>query len=160
MIRLKTALIVILAACLLLVQGGTVAVYSEGVSISVSSISIGNTYNQASGNPAPAQTPVIQAPASTPGNTGTSTTQNMGSFSVTSSVTSPSSNSSVSTSSQVQQQPNSTDPLFQTLEQTETSKLVHTPNFNPLSEEEPLLPSAKSYKVTVCVSYNDIVTSG
>jgi len=35
MIRLKTALIVILAACLLLVQGGTVAVYSEGVSISV-----------------------------------------------------------------------------------------------------------------------------
>jgi hypothetical protein len=31
------------------------------------------------------------------------------------------------------------------------------PNFNPLSEEEPLLPSAKSYKVTVCVSYNNII---
>ena len=160
MIRLKTALIVILAACLLLVQGGVVAVYSEGVSISVSSTSIVNTYNQAWGNPAPAQTPVNQASGSTPGNTGTSTTQSISSFSVTSSVTSPSSNSSTSSSSQVQQQPNTTDTLFQTLEQTETSKLVRTPNFNPLSEEEPLLPKAASYKVTVCVSYNDIVPSG
>jgi len=159
MIRLRTALIVILAACLLLVQGGIVAVYSEGVSISVSSISIVNTSNQAWGNP---------APASTPGNTGTSTTttipgttpgtQNISSFSATSSVTtSSSSNSSISTSSQVQQQPNTTDTLFQTLEQSETSKLVRTPNFNPLSEEEPLLPTAASYKVTVCVSYHDIV---
>jgi len=157
MIRLQTALIALLAACLLLVQGEVAAVYSEGVSISVSSISIGNTYNQALGNP---------APASIPGNTGTSTTtttpgtQNISSFSATSSVTSPSSNSSISTSSQVQQQPNTTDNLFQILEQTETSKLVRMPNFNPLSEEEPLLPSAKSYKVTVCVSYNNIVPSG
>ena len=157
MIRLKTALIVILAASLLLVQGGVVAVYSSGVSVSFSSTTIGNTSNQAWGNP---------APASTPGNTGTSTTtttpgtQNISSFSSTSSVTtSSSSNSSVSTSSQVQQQPSSTDNLFQILEQTETSKLVRTPNFNPLSEEEPLLPSAKSYKVTVCVSYHDIVAS-
>ncbi|MGP8013903.1 MAG: hypothetical protein ACLPP9_05850 [Smithella sp.] len=31
------------------------------------------------------------------------------------------------------------------------------PNFNPLSEEEPLLPTAASYKLTVCVSYNNIV---
>jgi hypothetical protein len=33
------------------------------------------------------------------------------------------------------------------------------PNFNPLSEEEPLLPTAASYRVTVCVSYHDIVAS-
>lgn len=158
MIRLQTALIVLLAACLLLVQGGVVTVYSSGVTIFYSSTTIGNTSNQ---------TPVNQTPGSIPGNTGTSTTtttpgtQNISSFSTTSSVTSPSSNSSsMSSSLQVQQQPNTTDTLFQTLEQSETSKLVHTPNFNPLSEEEPLLPSAKSYKLTVCVSYNNIIASG
>jgi|GEM_PF-908886 len=158
MIRLRTALIVLLAASLLLIQGGVVAVYSSGVTTFFSSTTIVNTSNQTPGN---------QPPASTPGNTGTSTTtttpgtQNISSFSATTTsvTTSSSSNSSVSTSSQVQQQPSSTDNLFQTLEQTETSKLIRTPNFNPLSEEEPLLPTAASYKVTVCVSYHDIVAS-
>ena len=37
MIRLRTASIVLLAACLLLVQGGAVAVYSSGVTIFVNS---------------------------------------------------------------------------------------------------------------------------
>ncbi|MGA9109482.1 MAG: hypothetical protein ACLPSL_08845 [Smithella sp.] len=153
MIRLRTASIVLLAACLLLVQGGAVAVYSSGVTIFVNSGTISSV------------TPGNQPPASIPGNTGTSTTtttpgtQNISSFSATttSATTSSSSNSSVSTSSQVQQQPNTTDTLFQTLEQSETSKLVRMPNFNPLSEEEPLLPTAASYKLTVCVSYNNIV---
>ena len=158
MIRLKTALIVILSVCLLLVQGEVVAVYSSGVSVFFNSVSISGSSTS--------QTPVNQTSASIPGNTGTSTTtttpgtQNISSFSATSSVTnSSSSNSSVSTSSQVQQQPNTTDNLFQILEQTETSKLVRTPNFNPLSEEEPLLPKAASYKLTVCVSYNNIAAS-
>jgi hypothetical protein len=159
MIRLRTALIVMLAACLLLVQGGVVAVYSSGVTTFFSSTTSVNTSNQTPGN---------QPSVSPPGSTGTSTTtmiagsQNIGSFSATTtSITpSPSSNSSTSSPSQVQQQPNTTDTLFQTLEQSETSKLIRTPNFNPLTDEEPLLPSAASYKVTVCVSYHDIVASG
>jgi hypothetical protein len=33
------------------------------------------------------------------------------------------------------------------------------PNFNPLSEDEPLLPMAESYTVTVCVPYDNIALS-
>ena len=48
MIRLRTASIVLLAACLLLVQGGAVAVYSSGVTIfvnsgTISSVTPGNS---------------------------------------------------------------------------------------------------------------------
>ena len=131
------------------------------MTICFSSTTIGNTSNQSWGN---------QPPASIPCNTGTSTTstipgttagtQNISSYSTTSSVTSPSSNSSTSSSQQAQQQPNTTDNLFQTLEQTQTSKLISMPNFNPLSEEEPLLPSAESYAVTACLSFNDLTASG
>jgi len=162
MIRLRTIMIVLLVPCFFFVQGGVVAVYSSGVTIFVNSGAISSV---TPGNQPPASTPGNQAPASTPGNTGTSTTTSTtssttpGTQNISSFVTSPSSNSSISTSQQLQQQPNTTDNLLQTLEQTETSKLIGMPNFNPLSEDESLLPMAESYTVTVCISYNNIAVS-
>ncbi|HUN55150.1 MAG TPA: hypothetical protein VMU29_08350 [Smithella sp.] len=155
MIRLRMAHIIILAACFLLVQGGQAVVYGAGVSINYTSTSI-SPPPTTGGNQAPASpTNSIGAPAATTVSSSTTTgTQNIGSFSSTS-VTSTSTNSSTSSTQQLEQQPSTTDNLFQIIEQSETSKLIHLPNFNPLSENETLLPTAESYTVTVCLSYND-----
>jgi len=40
------------------------------------------------------------------------------------------------------------------------TELLHPINFNPLSGDEPLLPQAEPYAVTVCISYNDMTASG
>ena len=136
MIRLRTIMIVLLVPCFFFVQGGFSIVYSEGGGGAPPNFQ--NYINTLTGilkNPSLAQD--LTSPSST---------------STTSALTN--STSIYQNNTSANQTPFSS---YDTPEHT--IELIVPMNFNPLTGNEPLLPMAESYTVTVCISYNNIAVS-
>jgi len=131
--KFSSALIyVLLVVFFCLVQGGVAVVYSGMFSITETAAPSPGSGTQNSTSLTTYSTPVVVSPVQT----ATQTT------------------SSTSTSQ------NTTQSSFTPYNTTEhINELVNPVNFNPLSGDEPLLPTAESYAVTVCLSYNNMELS-
>jgi hypothetical protein len=158
-----TLLTVLIAACLFFIQGDVAVVYSQGVSINFSGLSVSGTQTstQVWGDSG------TQTATSVPATSGT---QNVSPGSVTISLQTPTTQTTTSTSSTTtsitpastsQQYTSSTQTPFTSYNTPEhTTEITLPVNFNSLSGEEPLLPLAEPYVVTICLSYNDMTASG
>ena len=171
--KLSHPLLSILLIAFFLFQGWAAVVYSEGVSISFSNLSISGV--QLSTQSWGTGTTQTNTTTTVPGTTGTTSapqdsTNNIsplfnsfintllqGSTTVSSPVTTTTTSTIPSTSNPLQK-PASLSNILQTPEPTE--ELIRPVTFKPLSEDEPLLPMAEPYPVTVCLSYNDMAVSG
>jgi hypothetical protein len=131
MIRLRTVMIVLVIPCFFFVQGGFTPVYSEG-GVPQNFQNYINTLTGILKNPSLAQDLTLPSSTSTPSGLTTST----------------------STYPNTNQTPY---PPYDTPEHT--IELIVPMNFNSLTGNEPLLPMAESYTVTVCVSYNNMAVS-
>ncbi|MFA5322085.1 MAG: hypothetical protein WC373_05370 [Smithella sp.] len=140
---------VLLAACLFFTQGTVAVVYSEGVTISYGGFTL-----TAHGADVGTQT----APT-VPSSSGIQDSIS----SVTSAITSAASipaTSSATTSLSTSQKYTTTPPSLTSYNTPEhTTELLLPVKINPLSGDEPLLPLAEPYAVTVCLSYNDMAAS-
>jgi hypothetical protein len=171
--KLSHPLLSISLIAFFLFQGWVAVVYSEGVSISFSNLSISGVQlsTQSWGNTGGTQTnttTTVPSTSGTPSSTQDSTANTtplfnsfintllQGSTTVSSPTSSPA--STIPSTSNPLQKPASLSNILQTPEPTE--ELIRPVTFNPLSEDEPLLPMAEPYPVTVCLSYNDIAVSG
>lgn len=150
----RTLLTVLLVACLFLIHGGIAVVYSEGVSINFQGMTI-QTWGGSGTQTAP-----------TPPTVPSSTVIQNSISSVTSTTSIPATSSAATSLSTLT---TSTSQKYAPITQTSISsyntpehitELLHPINFNPLSGDEPLLPQAEPYAVTVCISYNDMTASG
>ena len=157
----RTLLTVLLTACLFLVHGGIAIVYSQGVSISYGAITV-----FAHGSDSGTQTQTAPTPPTVPSSTGiqnslssvTSAITSAASVQATSSTTT--SLSTLTTSTSQKYAPITQAPISSYNTPEHTTELIHPINFNPLSGDEPLLPLAEPYAVTVCISYNYMTASG
>ena len=157
-----TLLTVLIAACLFFIQGEVSIVFSAGVSIDFSGLSVQGiqTSTQVCGCSGTQTAPTV--PSSSGIQNSTPSVKSVTSIPVTSSANTPTSTqTTLSTStSTISSAYTSQSPItYNTPERT--LELLHPVNLNnPLSENEQLLPMAEPYAVTVCLSYNDVSVSG
>jgi len=136
MIRLRTIMMVLLVPCFFFVQGGFSVVYSDGPGGTPPNFQ--NYINTLTGilkNPSLAQDLNSPSSTSTPSGLTNSTSIYLNNTSANQTPVSP----------------------YDTPEHT--IELIVPMNFNSLTGNEPLLPMAESYTVTVCLSYNNIAVS-
>jgi hypothetical protein len=159
----RTLLTVLLAACLFLVHGGIAVVYSEGVSINFSGVQGGQLSIQSWGG---SGTQTAPTPPTIPSSTGIQNSLSSVTSAITSAVSVPATSSAATSLSTLT---TSTSQKYAPLTQTSISsyntpehitEIIHPINFNPLSGDEPLLPQAEPFAVTICLSYNDMTASG
>jgi hypothetical protein len=142
-----TLLYVLLVVCFCLVHGGVAIVYGAMFSVT--------QYSNIPGT----QT---QTAVPSPSSSGTQNSTSLTIYSTPVTVVSPSPTSTQTTtpSPSTSQNTPATQASFTPYNTPEhTIELVNPVNFSPLSGDEPLLPMAETYAVTVCLSYNNMTVS-
>jgi hypothetical protein len=169
--NLSRTLFLFLLSAFFLFQGGVAVVYSEGVSISFSSMNIsGAQLSTQSWNTGGTQTTTTTPP----GTSGTQSSSHdstatvsplfssfISSFLQGATIVSPQTSTTTSTiSSTSNQLPKTTSQSTILHTPKPTEELIRPVTFNPLSGDEPLLPQAEPYVVTICLSHNNMAVSG